>query len=357
MACGDSPDSAGEPGASMDQSPPPAEWSFTRVDSAATGTISFVPSREVQLGEGKAASSANISRVIATGEGFFVIEGGAPAVVHYDRKGRHRFTIAIAPGKAGKLKTPRALAYRGDTLFVLDLDYRRGIAMFDGVGAHIGTIDLQVGSSAFDLSASPTSLAIATIAQDAEIRDGAATMLWFVSAGRAVRDGKCAPDPIYQRSLEQRGFFELFRAVGVSSFGGRTYCRQPVSPVVQVFSDDGAPMESIRLAPPFYVRGPDAPQSMNQLMVDRFSATWTEHRNFFPFQDGFVSVYSNFDTLTSTRRYRLFRCAGVSGPDPRCAVGSITDVPLDFLAPDTLLVLRATEDPLAPPRLALLHLR
>lgn len=138
------------------------------------------------------------------------------------------------------------------------------------------------------------------------------------------------------------GYFAAHRGLGVRARNGRVYCRQPISPVIQVYSADGRQSDGIKYAPPFYKAGTDKPLSLFQDDLNAFGASWTEHLDFFPSDSGFVSVYTSFDTLSNGRRFTIFKCRTHETDTPSCVAGDVPLRPFALLGEDTLVTVERT---------------
>ncbi|MBX9928221.1 MAG: hypothetical protein K2X99_04835 [Gemmatimonadaceae bacterium] len=315
------------------------DWSYSRLDSGAVAQLSATLAASVTLGTDSATTPRSVSRVELTRTAIFVLDGDPKAVRRFDRRGRQEFSRFAGRAPTAELKTPTGIAVVGDTVYVVDMDSRRGTFVIDPHGSLVPAVPSSARATLMGVAATRGVLAMASIGSDRAITGDSARFLSLMSRGGSHVASVCRPDPEYAASLARRGLFELYRATGVSALDGRFYCRQPISPIVQVFDNRGRELPSIRLAPPFYERGADAPQSMNQRAMDRFAATWTEHLDFFPTADGFLSVYARFDAVNASRRYRFFRCWTSRASAPRCGVGETPSRPVGFLPPDSLLVI------------------
>lgn len=315
-----------------------------RLDSSQVAALVLDSAGAIPLrGAGKDAA-VEVTSLQATSHALYVIDEGAQAVRKYDRSGRLVFSVPSGRKSGGPLVSPEALAVRGDSLFVMDMKPSRGITILGTDGKVIGHVNVPSPASLATLAPTATGFAVTSIGLESSVVEGTATFLWTLGADGSVQPVGCSPDPIYAVSLRKRGFLGLFRNVGVSVNESRLYCRQPVSPVVQVFTLSGDSLPSIKVIPPFYRMGADAPQSMNQLTVNQFTSTWTEHLDFHPFGNGFLSVYAHFDVKRNARVYSLFRCVGDTGPSGyRCGTTEMTRRPLAFIAPDTIVTVELAE--------------
>jgi hypothetical protein len=289
------------------------------------------------LGSDATTTPREVTRARIFGERIFVIDWSAHMVRAFHRSGLPIFSIPI-DGRVDGLDNPMSLAVVRDTLYVLELNKERGITAFDLQGRRTRHFLLDIGSAAMDVTPVGDTLVVATSALDPDVARGRALLVRTVTREGTTLAAGCTPDPSYRKSVRRRGLLAMFRYVGVTESAGLLYCRQPATPVVQVLHPDGRAAGILRRAPPFYTPPPDVHESMNQVVIDRFRARWTEHTQFYPRPGGFLSVYSTPDSVTGAVRYRLFACDSTAGP-VRCHVGESHGEPVAFVAPDTLVVL------------------
>lgn len=276
----------------------------------------------------------SVDHVQITPDRIFVSDNASSLMRGYSRAGVPIFSVPTH--RTEQLDNPVQLSAIGDTLLVVDIDQHRGMTVIGPDGRIIRAVPLQVGSSTVGVAPLDGSLAVGTIAENADLATGHGAFVGVVTKhGELIASG-CHPDPLYQESVKRTGLYAMFRFVGVSTRDNNIYCRQPVTPVVQIIGQDGRLVQVIREAPPFYRRGPDRPQSMNQPIVEQFRSTWWEHAQFYPVADGFISVYMTFDIGVGETVYRLFACRKTSGRSS-CGVKVVPGIPVTFIQPDTLV--------------------
>lgn len=337
------PGDAGRRGASEASTRPVAANAdlgrFDRIPESAVHPLGMQLIATVRLGNSAANTPAAVDRLKMSSNRIYVLDEPGRAVRAYDRRGAPIFTLPTGRTGARQLDTPVGLALRGDTLLLVDIDPRRGLSVVASSGVILRQVPLEVGSTTVGVAPAGERTAVATIVASADISSGRGRLIHVVNdSGVSVASG-CTPDPLYVTSVRRAGLFAMFRFTGVTASDGRLYCRQPVTPAIQVLGSRGELVSIIRAAPPFYRRGTDVPQSSNQVVVERFRSTWWEHQYFFPLRGGFVSVYSKYDTSAADSRYRLFGCTSAGTPDD-CFAADAPGVPLDLIAPDTLVVSR-----------------
>lgn len=328
-----------------------------QLDSSSVSALQLDSLTEIELGDVTTQFPVRVSSLHVAGNRIAVIDKGGRAVRMYDRSGRHLFSVATNRAAPNLLLKPEALRIQGDSLFVMDMSHKRGVAVVDMKGQVARVITLPANASMTGLDVGDSIVATASLLLDTEVKlPGARFVFVSTTSGRAIAR-ICAPDAMYAASLERRGFLALFRNIGVRKYADRLYCMQPVSPVIQIFSVAGDSIGTIDVVPPFYRRGKDAPQSMDQLAINRFTSTWTENVDFFPFENGFLSVYTHFDSTKNRRLFELFRCTGQNAGNYHCAMAQSTLQPLALIGSDTIASVIYDRRANSPPRLRFNRLR
>lgn len=303
------------------------ELLVTRVHTIALGTANSTP---------KGISSLRA----APAGGFVLLDGISRSVRWYERSGRERREVSWQD--IPEISRPIALTVDGDKVFVVDVDPRRGAARLDSLGHTDLRVAPRLATSISDVVPRPSEFVFAAILEKTSVAAGRAHVLaWTRANGDTIRTA-CAPEAVYRNSAKRDGMYALFVAAGVRVFNGLVFCRQPASPVVQVYDTLGALRTVLRVAPPFYRRPADVHASMNPQRVDQFRSTFTEHLGFWPHDQGFISVYSQFDLTRGTTVYRLFSCDSYESPTV-CGTAETDYQPVDFIAPDTLVAIDPTE--------------
>ena len=324
------------------------------VDSNSVERITLEEVGSVTLGDDPSVAPRTVSHLVIDTRSIALIDVGQATVYRYDRAGKTAFVLSTRNSTSTGLQAPNTLVLAGESTYVADMEQGAGIFVFDVRGNLVKRIRLRTNSASVGLVSSSAGLALATLATDQDVSARKAQFLAFLNAdGTLVAQG-CIPDPVYSTSVSQRRFLGLFREIGVSTDGARIYCRQPVSPTIQVFDLHGRPIQSIRFRPPFYVRASDTTATMSQPEIERFETKGMLHSAFFPTSDGFVSVYSRFDEALGRRRYQLFRARRNSAQRQVFGVAESELEPVAFLAPDTLVTV---EYPSGADMRVLLHMR
>jgi hypothetical protein len=298
---------------------------------------------QISLGRSAAESPASVERVKIGETMIMVVDEAGRRIRTFGRDGRLVANLAIDSTPKRDHRSPVALAARGDSMFVLDLDQSRGVTAYDGQGHRLFQFPIRLNVSTVDYAVDGQSSVVASMGKDDDILNRRRGLLWTVERDGGSRLIGCVPDPLYRTSLQGDQLFQLFRFFGVAIGYGKVYCRQPVSPVVQMLGLDGRSLGVLRRAPPFYMRPPDISQrNANKPTMDAFRAKWTEHAYFFPRSKGFLSSYTTFDLKNGRDRHLLFACDSATGPT-RCGTSELAGRPADFIAPDTLVVVEPIE--------------
>lgn len=329
---------------SLMQSQPSADLHNVRVLGGATiGKLVLRPVDTIALGHADSSpAEVRATRVINQRE--YVLDFAGHALRVFDRSGQVLYTVPIGGPAQAALATPIDLAVRHDTVFVLDLNKEEGISAYDYDGNWLSRIPLKsVGSSMMDIAVDDSTVLIAATLLDSDIRSGDASIVRVVNLDGHSAPVGCAPDSKYRESIVRNGLLQIFRAFGVSSYGGLVYCRQVSTPVVQIIGRDGRRVGVENIAPPHYLWPPEAPMTQNVMAVNRYRSKWMAHTHFYPRPSGFLSVYTTYDQQRGSDVYRLFSCDSARGP-VGCDTVSIAGVPQDFIEPDTLAVLAALRD-------------
>jgi len=290
--------------------------------------------RSIPLGTNARETPIGVSRVWMTGDRIAVLDEAGRTIRGYNRGGTALFSSAFGRGTGVDVREPVALAMRSDTTFILDLDGR--IAALSADGRQTNVMRTGLPSSTVDYVPDGDGFLIATIAKDSAIASGSAAIVWRVTRDARREVVGCHPDDLYRTSIGHKGMFQAFRFFGVSASKDLVYCRQPLTPLVQIVDTRTKATQYLRRAPPFYRRPSDIPETMNQARVNDLRAQWTEHARFIPLPSGFVSFYTTFDGKDGRDRYLMFMCDSTSGAT-RCGTAEVPQPPLAFLAPDTLV--------------------
>jgi hypothetical protein len=286
------------------------------------------------LGSDVGSTAASVATARIGGSAIAVVDAAGRLLRVYDRDGRPRYTVSIGAGPTAKMRVPHAIALVGDTVWALDISPKRGLAVVIPPGDTVQQMALPATSSTYDIAPVGGNLAIAVV-QPTRANNVLPIVQVVTRRGQVVGNG-CQLDPRYHKSDEKQGIIGMFRGMGVTTFNARLYCRQAITPIVQVLDSVGRALGSISVAPPFYHAPTDAPSSMNVATVNKFRSSWWEHRQFFPTATGFVSIYASYDSMSQNNRYRAFACDSAAGIR-KCGVADVPGTPIEFLPPDTIV--------------------
>lgn len=296
----------------------------------------------IHLGASHGETPIGLSRVSVSDSRITVLDEAGRTIRGYTRSGRLLFTTGFGRQSGLDLREPVAVAVQSDTTLVLDLD--GNIAVLNALGHQTKLTRTRLPSSTVDYVINADTFIIATITKDSAIASGSAAILWRVLPDGGHEILGCHPDKLYSASITQKGMFQAFRFFGVSAVEQFVYCRQPLTPLVQIVDTRTKSTRYLRRAPPFYKRPADIPETTNQARVDDLRSRWTEHARFIPLPSGFVSFYTTFDKKNGRDRYLIFMCDSASRR-AQCGTANLEDQPLDFLPPDTLLVANSKTSP------------
>lgn len=223
----------------------------------------------------------------------------------------------------------------------------------DPAGAIDRTIPLRIGATNFEFARFPQGFVIAVNQPRADVIAGRARALHAVdSTGRPLWTA-CELDRSYQESSRRNGLLGEFQVFGIAYRDGRLYCRQPNTPVVQVFDESGRPLATIRSSPPFFTRPDDVPMTMNAVTFNRFIGKFWQHLNFYPTRTGYSSIFYQRDSATGASVYRIFSLDSTS--QRRFSLSELQNKPVDWIEPDTLVAVAFGPSSDAAPQLVFYH--
>lgn len=342
-------------------------YSYTAEQQAALAEYDVMPESAVlplrlqrialiPLGRSSTEFPAAIGSLKMTDSTLLVIDPAARRLRFYDRRGTATATVSFDSAGTIRHTAPAQAATLGDTLFVVDMDMRRGVVTYDGRGHRLAKIPVSV-PGATDLAAIKGQRVISTMPNEDVVANGEGAVLWNLAPNGRAEPFGCVPDAWLRSSMKNKTAYAVFRFTGVAAANGRFYCRQALSPVVQIVGADGTAQGAVRRAPAFYKRGPGVSQrGLDEAGMEQFRSTWTEHGRFFPRPSGFVSLYMMLDKQAKTDRQFVFACDSAAGPT-RCGTGELKGRPLDFRAPDTLVVAEPDGSAQAAPQIGLYLVR
>lgn len=290
---------------------------------------------EVRFGSGRDAFVYEITHLAAKGGRYYVLDGYSKSVMVFDRAGRLLAKFG-RPGRGpGELLDPFELAFDGGRIYVADPGQGMALSVFDEAGAFLGRIRSELPSTPTAIDAAEGRLFVLTSTLADVERHGWEILFVLDRRGRVLGRG-CRLDPRYIASMRVNGMIRRNQYGEIAVRGGRVYCIQTITPVVQIMDRNGRALGLLDVAPPFYRAPQDQPATLNLKRALEFFSTWTAHVNFFPLDGGFASVYSRYEPAGGEFRYHLFACRERGGEIVRCGVAAGLRKPVLFLSPDTI---------------------
>ncbi len=294
-----------------------------------------------------------ISDFVRYAEGFAVVDRFSKHVHLFDTAGKYRLSFGGNGDGPGEFRDPMGVAIDGAEILVVDPGRGRAINTFDSQGAFVAVEQLPIHHAPIALHADGGKVyVLANGAHDpVQLAQEGDETLWVLGEELEVLGRGCSQDPRYVESLKRRGRIDRIEGGSISVQGGRIFCAQVISPVIEVMDTTGIPLGTVRVAPPFYKTPIDSPFVANDKVFFGFLSQWTSHRKVFGLRDGagFVSVYGQFDETRSGFRYWLFRCgldADLRVSD--CASIALAKKPL-LVTPDGDVYLEEDTGPSEPP--------
>lgn len=295
---------------------------------------------EIPLGRTREETPADFGNVTVGRRGVIVIDHGTREVRRYSRDGALMHRVSFARSRQSQLVQPIVAFLDGDTTYAVDLDPNRGITVVGPTGAISRKIRLEIGSAAvmsamktregfaFGVAVDPNKLAGGELPTTARFTD---------LSGRLTAEG-CPVSGSYAKSAEKRGMLAMYQAFTLKGTDNVFFCHDPASATVRIINASGDSLGVIGAQPPWYIPPRDVPMSMNPVDDEKFQSQYTAHSAFHPTRAGFVSVYQQFRTDLRRPEYRAFKCPSRT-QDVSCSSLLLPGKVLDFLSPDTLVVL------------------
>lgn len=266
----------------------------------------------------------------------YVVDAKEKAIKAFDGEGRLVRTIGREGSGPGEFKDPAGLAFGSRYMYVVDPAAGKRFSLFTTDGEFLENREPAIPTYPVSIAASGDSVfTMGNLSITDPERQGWNVMSVTGPGGEDVGRG-CVMDPRYLESGKRNGMIARFDFGALAVRGGRAYCIQTISPVVQVMDLTGAPIEQIRVAPPFYVAPEDRDAVLDRKAVFDFLASFTPHARFYPVDGGFVSVYTRFDPELGEVRNHLFVCRGERGL--RCGIARNTRKPVYAPSTDTVYI-------------------
>lgn len=301
-----------------DAAPPEANLSeYTRLSSVQAPELEFTRVDSLVLG-GPADGVFGITDLEMRDGNVYVVDEMAKTVHVFDPTGRRIRRMGRAGSGPGEFKMPASVALAEDGVLVVDPSHGKRLSLFDYDGKFIE-------ARPFDTPTTATSIVLAgnrmvgmgVLGITDPGREGWNVLAVTDAAGKRVGEG-CVIDERYVQSSRTGGMISNLTFGSAAAQGGRIYCTQTISPVVQVMDSVGRPVEQLRVAPPFYVPPRDKPTTPSQKAIFEYLGSFTAHVAFHPVEGGFVSVFSRFNEELGEVRYHLFVCQ--TGGETRCGI-------------------------------------
>lgn len=307
----------------------------------------------IRLGTVDSTQPVDVQDVAFRGDTAYVLDAETRRLSAYNRAGTRLWSAGGRDANDGRLVRPHRLTLAGDTLYVTDLGAVNRINLFDLGGRFARGFDVDSEKDVLSLAVAGERLFV-TIPSPEPDDTTLSVVLMMDRDGKLLGRG-CTQHPTVTTSISRRGVLGAYRFSYVWSSGGRVYCQQGVTPVIQVLDGAGRLAGTVDRAPEFFVDPRDEPETTNPRRMMAHSATWLAPTRFLPSAHGFVWSFIAYDTVTQRSSFRLFACDSATGP-AQCAVGETPDRPLQLIGADTLLLLREDPNPESVPTLILVRL-
>lgn len=261
----------------------------------------------------------------------YVVDEMAKTVHVFDTAGGPRIRrLGRAGSGPGEFRMPASVAFSEQGVLVTDPSQGKRVALFGHDGRFIGMRNFDTPTAATSiLTQGGRMIGMGVLAIADPAREGRNVLGITDAAGKRLGAG-CVIDPRYLESSRGGGMIGTLTYGSVAARGGRLYCTQMISPVVQVMDSLGRPIEQIRLAPRFYTAPEDRPLTQDRGEILRYLGSFTSHVAFHPVEGGFVSVFSRYSSEWTDIRYHLLVC-DTTRVEPRCGV--VYDLPKPVYVP------------------------
>lgn len=312
-------------------------------DAAREGArASMIELARVPLGSSVVTSVTEVTYAAYDHERLAVIDRVARRTHVYDRRGNLLWRVGEGDGPP----RPNGLAWKADTLLLVDVSPASGVWVLDRTGRHVRTARISVSGTPTGVAAVDGRLFVATTGLDeAILADTAAVVYAMAESSGTVRAG-CPVHNVYRSSLRTSGMASIFRANGVLARPSGVLCWQPLAPFAWWLGADMRPTDSINLQE--FVPAPRHMRvSMDLISINKFREDIGEIIGVFTGPRFTHVVVASFDSVAGNDRYVVARClhAGThacqgyrSSVRP---IGMVTDDTLMAIAPrrtgDTLV--------------------
>jgi hypothetical protein len=299
----------------------------------------LIEQRVFELGRDSAGSAIRIGNVVTSDSGIFVLDNAARALFRFGWDGRLALRIPIGITAEAAPPHPRGLAFKDGALYVADLDPTQGLWRYLAAGIHENRWRIDHDVSITDVEIIPEGFVLGSSTDEVRLTRRSDSLLVFVDVnGRTLRRA-CRADPIYARSSAANGLLSMFTMTGVKSLGGKVFCRQPVSRVVQVFDLEGRLTDSLVFPLPNYRVPEDRAASTSPITINEFKTLFAEFVAHYPTPNELWAVFSRYDTLRAAPQYEILVCGRL---ETACLYATTPHRPLG-LRSDSVLLLKSLQ--------------
>lgn len=302
---------------------------YTVLDGSRMAPAQLTHLATVKLGIGDSVSFVNdVVDMAVSGDTIYVLDSFDYSVKVFSRDGDYLFRFGRKGEGPGEFIDPFDIEVENGLTMVADPGRGRAINLFTPSGEFIEWIEVETTRTQTAFDVYDNRLYILTPAIRFPEREGWNILTVATHSGEVLSKG-CRLDPRYIASARRNGIIHRNQYGKVRTFNGRVYCSQTISPVIQVMDSLGLHVDSIAVAPPFYLPPPDIEFVANQKAIFDWFSKWTVHSNFWPVEGGWVASYNTFDQERGEMVYSIFACRYPEA-EPTCT--AVDDFPKPLLA-------------------------
>lgn len=312
-----------------------AAFGYERVPADKEGQLRLVAISTTVLGRTTDETPVDVRSIAETPDAIYILDAKGRRIRSYNKRGALRFATGRWGRAEGEFDTPTDLRIHHDTIVVLDLSHDDHVKLYSFDGAYLGArvFPLEEGGTSFEIL--DGGMFVNTL-QGRRQGGRVHTMMALDPTGRVKWLG-CDRDPQYDEGERLGSASARYAFRALARRGGRLFCVQPLTPVVQIFDTLGRYLGSSRRAPAEYLPAPLTPQTLNAVETQQFESRWTAHLAMYPTTTGFISVYATWDQTAGDNRYLLFSCDSATFA-VRCASTWSPGQPVALVGDDTLLI-------------------
>lgn len=325
-----------------DRFPPPRSES-----PSLTATASVDVAQTFSLGADTSEAPGEVKFTAVSDSLLSIVDQPRRRISTFDFRGRLKWSVRYGAGEEASVVQPTSLVWHRDTLYVADVDARRGILALDINGALLWKNVIPFARPVTSVGRLSGRFVLATTSSDSLLASGAAPLVHVFDADGEKRASGCIADPVYMSAAKRGGMMSVFRAMTVVVAKEGVYCAQPLSRSIQLLDTTLALHRRISLEPFLRKRTPDARMSMDLISINRFRQTLTEVGELF-LSPRFVHVrLVNYDSASAVDRYAIVRCSRDEAA--RCSSAATPGMVLAALNDDSVLVLMPRRSVAEPP--------